>query len=206
MRIFTNLICCVFGGCILNGCGLVFVPDAVTLPPKQLQTILVVDQETKLPITNAEVSCYMGEYKNWLVPFPRWGCKSPPEKTPDITVGSSDREFWTWDGKTQGNGIFKVDSKTKVGSVQIWFPLPLPLGWHLYRSYCGSVSISAPGYKTVWINNRAINFKGDVIGVSFDSLDPDKFILIEKKQATIMLPKDKKTPNKLEASHPPTSQ
>ena len=189
MRNLSGIISGVLCVCVLGGCGGLFVPDTVAIPQKPLQTILVVDKRTKKPIPNAQVVCEIYKYKNWLRPIPLWGCGIPAKKPMGNIENHPDQDTWTFSAQPHGDGVFMFESKVKVGWTQIWFPLPLPLGWSLYRSYGCSVSASAPGHKTVWINNAAVTSEGGLIAESRNSKNPKDYFLVKENRTTIMLPK-----------------
>ena len=185
IQIFFCLTCS-----FLFGCGILATPSIVTIPNKSLQNVIVVDQETKQPLSGAEVTCQMYEYKNWIKPAPFWGVTSPTNKSQVRVAESQNQEVWSWDAKPQGQGIFFIEPKKKIGWTQIWFPIPWPVGWFLYRTYDGRISASAPGYDTVWISNPVMT-KQPALNEEQDNADSQLYFKIEEDQVTIMLPKEK---------------
>lgn len=174
---------------VLSGCGLLVIPNKVSIPDKSLQTIIVVDQETKKPITDALVLCEMYEYKNWIKPLPSWDCTNSTNGSRIHVVESPDQKVWSWQAKTHGQGIFVLEPKNKIGWTQIWFPLPLPNGWFLYRTYDFRIIVSSPSYNTLWISNVAIDNQPRYIDGP-NNLDPHKLFTIEDNKITIMLPRE----------------
>ena len=126
------------------------VPNRVTLPSEPMRTVLVTDRDTGDAVPSAHVTFEMWKHVNWMkpTPFEAWGTYSPTNSRawqPEIAA--------SWDAVALGDGLFRFESKHKTGWTQVWFPLGLPLGGVLYRTYDGRVVVQAPGYEGVWIGN-----------------------------------------------------
>ena len=180
--------------CALSGCGMLATPHRVTIPHESMQKIIVLDQDTKQPLAGASVTCQMSEYKNWMKPVPFWGVTNPTNVADDQVTDRPDRKVWSWQAEARGHSTFFAEQRKKTGWTQLWFPLPSPLGWHLYRTYHGSITASAPGYRSVWLNAPTMPtepkfFHGE------EGLTPRDFFTLTNDTLTIMLP-GKKTHNK----------
>ena len=175
--------------CSLSGCGMLATPHRVTIPHQSLQKVLVIDQETKQPIAGATVACQMYEYENWMKPVPFWGVASPTNTAAFQVTDLPYQKVWSWQAVSQDEGIFLIEPKKKTGWTQVWFPLPLPLGWFLYRTFDGRVAASAPHHDTVWISNPVAANQSGFSSGRF-SENSERFFTIEEEQVTIMLPKE----------------
>ncbi len=180
--------------CALSGCGMLATPHRVTIPHHSMQKVLIIDQDTKQPLAGASVTCQMYEYKNWMKPVPFWGVTSPTNMSEVQVTERPDQKVWSWQAKSQGEGIFLIEPKKKTGWTQIWFPLPSPLGWFLYRTYNGRIIASASDHKTVWISNPVATAQRGLPDGPY-SEKSERFYKIEKEQVTIMLPKEKSSHN-----------
>ena len=180
--------------CALSGCGMLATPNRVTIPHQSMQKVLVVDQDKKQPLVGASVSCQMYEYKNWMKPVPFLGVASPTNRAAGQVTELSDQKGWSWQAQPEGAGIFRLEPKTRTGWTQIWFPLPSPLGWFLYRTYDGRITASAPGHDTVWISNPVATDKAGFVSGPF-SEKSESYFKVEKEQVTIMLPRENSSHN-----------
>lgn len=188
-----------FACCTLSGCGLLYVPDPVTIPHRSLRRIVVVDRETLEPIEDATVTCTMQRWDNWIRPIVRWEVFTPANEAEGSTraaqpCGDTGRD---WPGEPQGDGIFIIEPKTKLGWTHIMFPLDLPIGGVIRHTYCGAITVSAPGHDTVWFTNQTAVGRG---GWSFGyywqdpTLDPSSYFVIGKKTSTVKLPRSRVSP------------
>ena len=136
-----------------TGCGMLAVPSRVTLPSEHLGTVLVSDQDTGAAIPSARVTFEMWKHVNWMkpMPFETWGPYSSTNSS-----GWQPELADSWSATALGDGLFQFDSKRKTGWTQVWFPLGLPLGGVLYRTYDGRVVVQAPGYEGIWISHATV--------------------------------------------------
>ena len=132
------------------GCGILGVPSRVSMPAVPMRTVLVSDRDSGAPLPSAQVTFEMWEHVNWLKPFPleTWGTYS---RTNNASWEPHPTE--TWRATPLGNGLFRIDPRQRTGWAQVWFPIGLPLGGVLYRTYDGRVVARAPGYEGVWVSN-----------------------------------------------------
>jgi hypothetical protein len=191
-KIIQILLCLVC--CSLSGCGMLATPHRVAIPHQSMQKVLVVDQDTKQPLAGASVTCQMYEYKNWMKPVPFWGVTSPTNTSQVQVTERPDQKVWSWPAQPQGQGVFVIEPKRRTGWTQIWFPLPSPLGWFLYRTYDGRIVASAPDHKTVWISNPVATSPSGLPAEPY-SESYERYYRIEKEQMTIMLPKENSSHN-----------
>jgi hypothetical protein len=56
------------------------------------------------------------------------------------------------------DGVFKIDSSRVVGWVGWFFPIPSPLGWHLYKDYEAMIVATAPEYCTLYFMYKPQHF------------------------------------------------
>ncbi len=137
-----------------SGCGLLFVPYAVTMPREPLRHVQVLDYDTHLPLPNACVSFHVSRHDNWIQPTPSWGiCDSSDWETLTAARRKSDEHIASWKAVRRDDGIFEIAARTRCAWVQVWCPLPPVLGCFLYHTFDGTLIVSAPGHKTVWFSN-----------------------------------------------------
>ena len=132
------------------GCGLVHVPYLQTLPSASLQRIVVCDFETGQPLQHARVCFRMQPWENFMEPIPFWGFG---EAEQPMASSEGDSSVIEWDARHLGSGCFLFDTRTKPATVQIWFPLGMPLGYCSHNCYDGTIWVSAPGYRIILIGN-----------------------------------------------------
>lgn len=180
--------------CFLSGCGMLATPHRVTMPNASLQKVLVLDQQSRQPLEGATVTCQMYEYKNWMKPVPFWGVCSSTNTVESQVAERPDQKVWQWRAQPQGRGVFSIEPRKRTGWTQIWFPLPSPLGWFLYRTYDGRITASVPEHDSVWISNAVATDQTVFMG-SPRGEKSEQFFRLEENQVTIMLPKEKSSHN-----------
>ena len=134
-----------------SGCGLVSVPFFQTLPSPPLRRVAVYDFDSREPLPDAEVSFTITKWENWLEPMPGWGVSNTADDpSPPVDI---DESHESWDAEAAQPGVFEFDTRTRVGWATIWAPLPSVLGPFRYDMHDGHARISAPGYKTIWVDD-----------------------------------------------------
>lgn len=178
------VVCVAFGGC-----GLLWVPDPVTIPHRSLRRIVVVDRETMLPIPDATVECSVGKWGNWLS-RPPYGSHLVPEH-PAVEIPDNvepDEDCPTWQARAEDGGVFTIEPRTKFGWTRVFFPVPTPLGWFLRKSYTGYVSVSAPGYDGIAISNDEAVLGKNAFGCTSPGVTwPRAYYEIGKESTLVML-------------------
>lgn len=137
-----------------SGCGLLFVPYAVTLPKEPLRRVRVMDYDTHLPLPDASVSFRVVRHDNWIQPMPAWGVCDPSDpRTLAVAKEDTRRGIASWKAIRRDDGLFEIAAQTRCAWVQVWCPLPPVLGCFLYYTFDGTLIVSAPGHRTVWFSN-----------------------------------------------------
>jgi hypothetical protein len=123
-----------------GGCGLVVVPRVQHFPGP-LREIRVVDGQTGATLRDASVTCEILKHENWMraramiIPS-EVAAPSEVRRTPAV--------------QRQGDA-FVIEPCSMNGSVQWFFPLPLPTGWSLYREHAARITASAAGYHSLCV-------------------------------------------------------
>jgi hypothetical protein len=154
-----------------------------------MRTVLVTDRDTGAAVSSAHVTFEMWKHVNWMkpMPFETWGPYSPTNSIawqPEIAD--------SWNATDLGDGLFRFEPKGKTGWTQVWFPLGLPLGGVLYRTYDGRVVVQAPGYEGVWIGNGAAQGAVRAHCASEDQDEPFRF---GEERVNVRIKRDKTAHN-----------
>ena len=152
-----------------SGCGLLHIPYSEVFPDEPMQRIYVLDLKDHAPITDATVTCTLTKWDNWFPPHAFWGIQ-PEESSakPGQSRIQKPDSSTTWPAEQLGNGVYQFKPISKWATKQIWFPLPPVLGSILYHTHLATIQVSAPRYKTVWVNN-GIEKNKNQIGESYRS-------------------------------------
>jgi hypothetical protein len=171
------------------GCGLLTVPYLETFPRENVQRVLVFDQETRQPLDDARVSFVMARWENWFPPqcMPRWGTSGSPEEfIAAETQHGPQGEVTSWDAVRADGDAFEFRPETKWAATTVCFPIGLPLGGILYRTYDGAVVVSAPNHLTVWFSNWSSRERPPF---SRDNRGPEAHLDLGSKEAHVFLPR-----------------
>lgn len=171
----------------LCGCGLIIVPSVKTLPERAMRKVVVTDAETGSPMNDARVQFGMSPWLNWFTPRPALWYLA--DESPKTTTEPSDRGL-VWDGERIGEGAFRIKTRTRLGYAWVWFPIGLPLGGVLFRTWQGSLIVTAPGHCRMVIDSGLASAQGDVKDLYFGGNPPaTECLWIERDRVRVALPR-----------------
>lgn len=188
-KVFLPLFLCLS----MTGCGLLAVPERITFPHSSMKTVVVLDRETGTPVKNATVTCHLRKHKNWIRPHP-WLLIGTNNSAIPGSAPANDRSV-SWEAVHDGNGVYTFEPRSKVGWIQVWIPLPLPLGWFLYRSHSAAIEASAPAHDSILVADAMARYRSPCLAGT-NALDITPFVKIEDGRTTILLPPSTSAPVK----------
>lgn len=180
--------------CASSGCGLLHIPHIEKFPSRSLKRVTVRDADNGALVTDATVSFTMTRWENWLRPHARWGIID--ERLVD-SDGSAISEgvvmaVVSWEAVAESPGFYSFSPEARWVSRRVWFPLPPVLGSAVYKSYHGTVTVSAPGHKTVWVDNGIENHAAwiaDCYSGENDLRPATICVQVDEDGVTVLLPR-----------------
>lgn len=178
---------------LLGGCGILVIPSRLVIPGSQTRAVVILDQETRQAVPTATASFETCDYKDWMPPAPAWGCVSSSNEAAAHFTEQPGRKVWRQEAAMIGEGLLSLAPEEKTGWTQVWFPLTLPVGSLLYRTYDGRFFVGAPGYRTIWIGQGM--FTDPPASPKPGQADSSRYFSIEKDLIQVFLPREASSPN-----------
>lgn len=133
----------------LTSCGLIAYPTSDVMPPGQMKRVLVRDQVTQRPVSDATVVLHVQKTMNYM------RFHSP-------LASSRIRQEAALEGKTntlyaayQGGGVYEFNQQKFRGWAHVIFPFGLPLGAVLYHYHHGWLVVKSPYHQTIRVTGWA---------------------------------------------------
>ena len=132
-------------GFALQGCGLMCIP-VLREYRGPVDGVMAVDAETGQPIQGATIRFLLDKYDNWSLFPPRQVKVTEHAGQWERLTERDPPDALKVHGWRDGD-VMRFERKYLYGWIQLFFPIPLPLGWTLYHDHESRILVTCKGYR-----------------------------------------------------------